>query len=78
MSFLESSHDCQNPSWAVQSEQRSVSTKPNSRFVIQLSTDELPRKDVTTSLFVLSMATKPVTSVSSLLLCVSSNRGLRN
>lgn len=54
----------QKPLQASHPSQISVATVGKSTSVSQLRTDMEPRKETTTSEFVLSVATKPVTSVS--------------
>jgi hypothetical protein len=58
-----STQDVQNPSWAVHPVQMSVVVTGKSASARKLRTLEEPRKETTMSLFVLSVATKPVTSV---------------
>jgi hypothetical protein len=58
-----SSHELQKPVAASQLEQMVVLRVGKFRFVIQLRTEREPRKEMTMSLFVVSVATKPVASV---------------
>lgn len=57
-----SSHEAQNPVLELHVEQIVVGMTGNCTFVSQLRTERDPRKERTMSLFVESVATKPVTS----------------
>lgn len=57
-----SSHEFQKPAEPKQSEHTVVGTTVKARFVIQLRMEREPRKEMTMSLLVLSVATKPVMS----------------
>ena len=60
--FWASSHEFQKPSEEEHVAQMAVGITGNCTLVIQLRTLRLPRKEITMSLLVVSVATKPVTS----------------